>query len=62
MFFEELCKSVISKLPRKIKTIVKDDRNYEDGFRDGLFNTLGEVLVLIAELKKKYIGEKENEN
>ena len=52
--FEELTKSVISKLPMNIRLIFKDDRNYDDGFRNGKGDALIEVLVLIDDLKKKY--------
>lgn len=53
--FAELEKSVTSKIPPYIRLIFKDDRNFEDGFRDGKTDALIEVLMIIAELKKKYI-------
>ena len=43
-----------SKIPHHIRRIFKDDRNFEDGFREGKTDALIEVLALIAELKKKY--------
>lgn len=56
--FDELYKSVASKLPMQIRLIFKDERNFEYGFRDGKYDALIEVLVLIANLKKKYTEEK----
>ena len=53
----ELEKSVALKIPMEFRPIFKDDRNFEDGFRDGKHDALIEVLVLIAELKKKYTEE-----
>ena len=55
--FEELYKSVASKTTMQIRPIFKDDLNFEDGFRNGKNDAFLEVLLLIAELKKKYIGE-----
>jgi hypothetical protein len=54
MIFEELYKSVVSKIPPHIRPIFKDDMDFEDGFRNGKTDALIEVLKLIAELKKKY--------
>lgn len=54
MIFEELYKSVVSKIPPHIRPIFKDDMDFEDGFRNGKTDALLDVLVLIAELKKKY--------
>ena len=54
MIFEELYKSVISKIPLHICPIFKDDMDFEDGFRNGKTDALLEVLMIIAELKKKY--------
>lgn len=55
--FEEIAKSVASKIPMKIRPIFKDDRNFDAGVIDGKSDALIEVLVLIAELKKKYKEE-----
>ena len=52
--FEEVEKSVHSKIPKQIHPIFKNDRDFGDGFRDGKTDALIEVLVLISELKKKY--------
>ena len=52
--FEEIEKEVASKIPMKIQPIFKDDRDFEGGFIDGKTDALLDVLVLIAELKKKY--------
>jgi hypothetical protein len=57
--FEEIKKLVALKIPPHIRLIFKDDRNFEDGFRDGKTDALFEVLVLITELKKKYTQGKE---
>ena len=52
--FEELYKSVASKVPIKFRPIFKDDRDYDAGVIDGKRNALFMVLAEIAELKKKY--------
>lgn len=49
-----------SKIPHHIRPIFKDDRNFEDGFREGKTDALIEVLVLITELKKKYTEGESN--
>lgn len=51
--FEELKESVASKIPVKIRPI-GNDVDFTDGFRDGKTDALIEVLVLIANFKKKY--------
>lgn len=51
--FEEIEKEVASKIPMKIQ-LFKDDRDFEGGFINGKTDALFDVLVLIAELKKKY--------
>lgn len=55
--FAELEKLVALKIPPHIRPIFKNDRNFEDGFRDGKSDALMEVLALIAELEKKYTEE-----
>ena len=55
--FEEIEKSVTSKIPPYIRPIFKDDLDFEDGFRNGKIDALYDVLVIIAELKKKYTKE-----
>ena len=62
--FEELYKSVYLMLPMQCTPIFKMDLDlgFEAGVIDGRRNALFEVLVLIAELKKKYTGEKDNES
>lgn len=52
--FEEMEKSVASKLPMQVRPAGNYD-DFIDGFRDGKTDALIEVLVLIAQLKKKYI-------
>ena len=49
-----------SKIPHHIRRIFKDDKNFEDGFREGKTDALIEVLALIAELKKKYTEGESN--
>ena len=51
--FEEMKKSVASKLPMQVRPAGNYD-DFTDGFRDGKTDALIEVLVLIAKLKKKY--------
>lgn len=53
--FEEIEKPVALKMPAKITPIFKRDLDYSHGVIDGKREVLFEVLVLIAELKKKYI-------
>jgi hypothetical protein len=55
--FEEIEKSVYSKIPMKIRPIFKDDRDFDAGVIDGKRDALIEVLALIVELKKKYTEE-----
>ena len=57
--FEGLYKSVASKIPMEIRPIFKDDGDFDGGFINGKIDALLDVLVLIAELKKKYTEEKE---
>lgn len=52
--FAEIEKSVALKIPMKITPIFKKDLGYDAGVIDGKRDALFEVLVLIAELKKKY--------
>lgn len=52
---EEIEKSVASKIPMKIKPIFKNDLGFDAGVIDGKQDALFEVLVLIADLKKKYV-------
>ena len=52
--FEEIEIKVASKIPMKIQPIFKDDRDFEGGFMNGKTDALLDVLVLIAQLKKKY--------
>ena len=52
--FEEIEKSVALKMPEKITPIFKRDLDYSYGVIDGKRDALFEVLVLLAELKKKY--------
>lgn len=52
--FEEIEKSVVLKMPAKITPIFKRDLDYSYGVADGKRDALLEVLVLIAELKKKH--------
>lgn len=52
--FEDIYKSVASKIPMKIRPIFKDDRDFDAGVIDGKRDALIEVLSLIAELKKKH--------
>ena len=59
--FEEFEKSIALKMPAKITPIFKRDLDYSHGVIDGKSEALFEVLVLIAELKKKYT-EGNNEN
>jgi hypothetical protein len=47
-------KEVASKIPMKIQPIFNDDRDFEGGFINGKTDALLDVLVLVAELKKKY--------
>lgn len=55
--FGEIYKSVASKIPMEIRPIFKDDRDFDVGFINGRRDALLDVLVLIAELKKKYTEE-----
>lgn len=52
--FEAIYKSVASKIPMEIRPIFKDDRDFDAGFINGKRDALLDVLVLVAELKKKY--------
>ena len=52
--FEEIEKSVALKMPAKITPIFKRDLDYSHGVIDGKRYASLEVLVLLAELKKKY--------
>jgi hypothetical protein len=52
--FEEIYKSVASKIPMGIRPIFKDYRDFDGGFINGKRDALLDVLVLVAELKKKY--------
>jgi hypothetical protein len=52
--FEEIEKSVALKMPAKLTPIFKRDLDYSYGVIDGKRDALFEVLVLLAELKKKY--------
>ena len=56
--FEEIEKSVVSKIPMKFTPIFKRDLGYDAGVIDGKHDAFFEVLVLISELKKKYTEEK----
>ena len=57
--FEEIYRSVASKVPMEIQPIFKDDRDFDVGFINGKRDALLDVLVLASELKKKYAeGEK----
>ena len=60
--FEEIYKSVASKIPMEIRPIFKDDGDFDGGFINGKRDALLDVLVLIAELKKKYTEDNNNEN
>jgi hypothetical protein len=55
--FEEIEKSVASKSPMKIKPIFKNDLGFDAGVTEGKQDALFEVLVLIADLKKKYVPD-----
>ena len=57
--FEEIERKVASKIPMKFTPIFKRDLGYDAGVIDGKHDAFYEVLVLIAELKKKYTEEKE---
>lgn len=59
--FEELYKSVASKIPMEIRPIFKEDMDFDVGFINGKRDALLDVLVLLAELKKKYTERKEDE-
>lgn len=52
--FEEMYGKVASKIEPYIRPICKGDLGFDAGFRNGKTDALIEVLVLIAELKKKY--------
>ena len=52
--FEEIYRSVASKIPMQISPIFKDDMDFDAGFINGKRDALLDVLVIIAELKKKY--------
>lgn len=52
--FEELYNSVSSKIQPHIRPICSDDLGFDAGFRNGKTDALLDVLVIIAELKKKY--------
>ena len=52
--FEEIERKVASKIPMKFTPIFKRDLGYDAGVIDGKHAAFYEVLVLIAELKKKY--------
>ena len=52
--FEEIYRSVASKIPMKLQLIFKDDRDFDAGVVDGKRDAFIEVLMLLAELKKKY--------
>jgi hypothetical protein len=52
--FEEIYRSVASKIPMEIRPIFKDDMDFDAGFINGKRDALLDVLVLITELKKKY--------
>lgn len=55
--FWELKESVASKIPMHISLFFKDQKNYEDGFREGQTNALLDVLMTIDELEKKHIDK-----
>ena len=55
--FEDIAKSVASKIPMQIRPVFKDDRDFDAGVIDGKREALSEVLVLIATLEKKYIPQ-----
>lgn len=52
--FEELCGLVMSKTPVIVSPIFKDDLDFDCGFINGKRDAFIEVLMIIAELKKKY--------
>ncbi len=52
--FEEIKRKVASKIPMKFTPIFKRDLGYDAGVIDGKHDAFYEVLVLIAELKKKH--------
>lgn len=52
--FEAIEREVASKIPMKFTPIFKRDLDYDAGVIDGKHDAFFEVLVLIAELKKKY--------
>ena len=52
--FEELYNSVASKIPTYIRPVCMDDLGFDEGFRNGKTDALLDVLLIIAELKKKY--------
>ena len=56
--FEEMYKKCASKIQPHIRPIFKNDDDFDAGFRNGKTDALIEVLMLIAELKKKYTEEK----
>ena len=53
--FEEIEKLVALKMPAKITPIFKRDLDYSHGVIDGQRDAVFGILVLLAELKKKYI-------
>ena len=55
--FEEIYKSVASKIPMQILPIFKDDLDFDAGFINGKRDALFDALVIIAELKKKHTGD-----
>ena len=57
--FEAIEREVSSKIPMKFTPIFKRDLDYDAGVIDGKHDAFFEVLVLIAELKKKYTEGKE---
>lgn len=52
--FAELYNSVASKIQPHIRPICSDDLGFDAGFRNGKTDALLDVLVIIAELKKKH--------
>ena len=52
--FGEVEKSVALKMPARITPIFKRDLDYSHGVIDGERSALFEVLVLLAEIEKKY--------
>lgn len=53
--FEEIIKPIYYKIPPKLRPIFRSDsRDFDGGYRDGKTDAFVEVLMLIAELERKY--------